>query len=210
MLRVWFYDPKNDLEGLFNKAVAYSDPPFCHCELQFPNLMTCSIYMGSTVCFKSRTNFGDAYTVLNIPASNEQIQMAYDVCNRNFIAKQQFSAIDMIGCISPWKRNNLPQSKYTFCSKLVAEALEAARILPDNISTMISPSSLYRTLIPMTVKLNIPTKHTQPTPVFDANIAMKSFSQTNIQPAMIIDFNDQTSSLSDEDNRSIHKSKMKD
>lgn len=197
MLRVWFYDPKNDHEGLFNKAVAFSDPPFCHCELQFPNSMTCSIYMGSPVCFKQRTSFGDAYTLLNIPASNEQIKQAYQVCDGNFLARQQFSAIEMIECFSPWKRNQSIHNKYTFCSKLVAEALKAALILPEHTSTIISPSSLYRTLLPMTINSYQCSKHTQPTPVFDVNIAMQSFSETKASPAIVLDFNDKALTLLD-------------
>ena len=32
-LRVWFYDPALDSEGIINKLVASIDRPFCHDEL---------------------------------------------------------------------------------------------------------------------------------------------------------------------------------
>ena len=51
-LRVWFYDPSNDTEGIVNKIVAFADPPFCHCELQFPDETACSIYMGTSASSK--------------------------------------------------------------------------------------------------------------------------------------------------------------
>ena len=187
MLKVWFYDPANDEEGMFNKAVSYSDPPFCHCELQFPNSMTCSIYMGSAVCFKERLCFGDAYTVLNIPSTHDQIKLAYQVCHRNFTAKKRFSTMEMLSCVSPWKQNYASkQSQYTFCSKLIAEALQAADILPGSLSTTISPSALYRALLPMadekcnSQRVRAPMSST--TPIFDINFNVQSSnSNANVQ-----------------------------
>ena len=171
MLKVWFYDPTNDSEGFFNKAVSYSDPPFCHCELQFPNSMTCSIYMGSTVCFRERSCFSDAYTVLEVPATHDQIQVAYEVCHRNYTAKKKFSTMEMLSCISPWKQTKPSlDSQYTFCSKLVAEALQSANVLPQSLSTTISPSALYRALLTVTDVMqrakNTPMNVSCTTPIF--------------------------------------------
>ena len=194
MLRVWFYDPTNDKEGLF-KLVAFSDPPYCHCELQFPDTMTCSIYMGTTVSLKKRASFGDCYTELTLPSTREQSEIAYQVCNNNFEAKQQFSAIEMLSCFSPWKSSHQSRhNQYTFCSKLIAEALQAAEIYPINLSTAISPSLLYRTLVSQTC--TIPTYSDKPTPVFDANIQTTE-SQTRNSKAMIIDFYDPSTTTLD-------------
>ena len=55
-LRVWFYDPSYDSEGVFNRLVASLDGPFCHVELQFADACACSIYMGSEVTMKIRTD----------------------------------------------------------------------------------------------------------------------------------------------------------
>ena len=45
-LRVWFYDPRDDPHCVVNKLVASLDGPFCHCEVQFPDVMAFSVYMG--------------------------------------------------------------------------------------------------------------------------------------------------------------------
>lgn len=190
MLKVWFYDPKNDEEGLFNRAVAYSDPPYCHCELQFPDTMTCSIYMGSTVCFKKRANFGESYTLVSIPASRDQIDAAYQMCQQNYDAKQQFSTLEMLTHFSAWRYGN-SQSQYTYCSKLVAEALQAAQIIPKDTSCHMSPSALYRKINAIiALKRNFPPTTTV-IPVFDPKFqTFCSDSNNHSKPGIVIDFID--------------------
>lgn len=196
MLRVFFYDPRKDNEGVFNKVIAYSDPPFCHCELQFPNQMTCSIYMGTTVSFKIRQKFGDAYTMLEIPATPTQVSLAYKVCQDNFDAKQRFSTLEMLACFSPWKTTVSSTSDLTFCSKLVAEALQAAGLFPIHQTTSVSPSSLHRILLGELQKTSKSTYTAQASPVFDACFHHpRSNTSVSQQPIPVLDFADNMSIL---------------
>ncbi len=52
-LLVHFYNPVKDKDGLINKLVAYVDPPYCHCELEFANGESCAVYMGGRVHLKT-------------------------------------------------------------------------------------------------------------------------------------------------------------
>ena len=145
-IRVWFYDPIRDKEGLFNKMVAYTDPPFCHCELQFEDLTACSIYVGSRLVMKTR-NFDTAfYTAVTLSVNCEDARQAHKVCSDKQARGVVFSSMQMLSCLYPWQALARDQ-KHTFCSKLVAEMLVAAKVLPDDTCCSMTPSALYRTLV---------------------------------------------------------------
>ena len=77
---VWFYDPARDSEGMFNKMVAYADPPYCHCEFQFADSTACSIYVGSKVIMKSRNFDPVHYTPVKFLIAREQADNAFRHC----------------------------------------------------------------------------------------------------------------------------------
>ena len=79
-LKVWFYDPSDDTEGIVNKIVALADPPFCHCELQFPDDTACSIYMGTCVIMKKRSFDAGHYHCIELDASRDKIEEAFRLC----------------------------------------------------------------------------------------------------------------------------------
>ena len=54
-LTVHFYNPKNDKDGVWNKIVSYVDPPYCHCEIEFFNGLSCAVYLNGPVHMKTRT-----------------------------------------------------------------------------------------------------------------------------------------------------------
>ena len=144
MLRVWFYDPAHDSDGFINKIVAYADPPFCHCELQFPDLVACSIYMGSCVVMKARTFDPAYYTVVEVPATAEQTQLARRLCEQHRDNRTSFSSLQMLACLAPWPGS--ASSKYTFCSKLILGVLCDAGVLLPRASINVTPSELFRVL----------------------------------------------------------------
>jgi len=144
MLRVWFYDPTHDSEGFINKIVAYADPPFCHCELQFPDLVACSIYMGSRVVMKARTFDRTHYSLVEVQATAEQTQLARQLCDQHHENQTAFSSMQMLACLAPWP--GVTSSKYTFCSKLILGVLCDAGVLPPRSSLHVTPSELFRTL----------------------------------------------------------------
>jgi len=147
-LRVWFYDPSYDSEGVFNRLVASLDGPFCHVELQFADACACSIYMGCEVTMKIRSFSSDNYTCVSIPCTITQELRARSFAEIQTSNRVQFSTIQMSSCVTWFQATNDPAK--TFCSKLVAETLQAAGIIPDTInSCQMSPSALYWLLLPI-------------------------------------------------------------
>ena len=76
-LLVHFYNPVKDKDGLINKLVAYVDPPYCHCELEFANGESCAVYMGGRVHLKTRTFDTSSYDTVAVPCTHEQQARAY-------------------------------------------------------------------------------------------------------------------------------------
>ena len=75
-LRVHFYDPSDDEEGIVNHIVSRLDPPFCHCELQLPDDMACSIYMNSKIHFRKRQFRNKNYVCLRIQCTKWNVDLA--------------------------------------------------------------------------------------------------------------------------------------
>ena len=147
-VRIWFYDPRNDVDGILNKLIAYADPPFCHCEVQFEDDMACSIYMGTNVVFKQRQFDRADYTSIYLTTTHDNAQKAYTLCRDAAQHKTPFSSLQMLSCISPWHWT--PNSKATYCSKLVAGILIDSGIVPQNMNRAPTPSQLHRNLKSLT------------------------------------------------------------
>jgi len=142
---LWFYSPSPDNSGWINRIVSYMDPPFCHCELQFVDGVACSVYMGTCVFLKKRTFDKKFYQSIVIPCTHAQHNcmriMAQNIVTRN----TRFSTINMSGAVM-WG-SNLGTENTTFCSKLCADLLLEAKLLPAEVdSTKITPSCLHRLL----------------------------------------------------------------
>lgn len=144
VIRVWFYNPTGDVEGIFNKMVAFADPPFSHCEMQFSDSYACSIYMGSTVVMKQREFDKNNYTLISLPAPIAAVQRAYDICWQRQKKSVRFSSLQMLSCLKMWPPKS--DDNYTFCSKLIVGVLIDAEILPTSTHRAITPSALYRLL----------------------------------------------------------------
>jgi len=157
-LKVWFYDPSHDSEGVINKLVASLDSPFCHVELQFADGCACSIYMGSDVTMKIRGFSSPNYTCVTLPCSLIQESRARSFAETQTSNRVQFSTLQMSSCVTWFQTAN--DSSKTFCSKLVSETLQAADLLPHTIdSRQISPSALYRIIQPIAESLRIKTNN---------------------------------------------------
>lgn len=145
VLRVQFYNPKHDSEGLINKMVAMADPPFCHCELHLPDNMACSIFMHSEIHFKHRLFTNPAYEAVKIICTIEQLDALYLTIQDFMQQKLRFSTSAMVG--SYYGLNLCPEN-HTFCSKLVADLLQAVGIIAENVDcNVLSPSKLHRLLV---------------------------------------------------------------
>lgn len=143
-LRVWFYDPSKDEHGIVNKLVALTDPPYCHCELQFEDGMACSIYMGSNVVFKQRDFDPEAYTSVHIYTTREHALRAHKLCTEAVQKQIKFSSLQMLACLSPWTWRG--SNNTTFCSKLIAGILIDSGVLDKTFERVTTPSRLYRNL----------------------------------------------------------------
>ena len=142
---IWFYNPQKDEQGFLNKVIAYADPPFCHCEMQFEDEMACSIYMGTTVVFKKRSFDVEYYTPVYLNTTQNQAHHAYKLCHDAATNQTQFSSMQMLACIAPWPwgRSN---EKFTYCSKLIAGILIDSNIVPSDMERLSTPSHLFRNL----------------------------------------------------------------
>jgi len=141
-LRVWFYDPSKDSNGLFNKLVSKLDGPFCHCELQFPDDASCSIYMGTRVTLKKRSFDPTNYTCVAVMCSKKEQEAAQLAAAQHQQRGTPFSALAM--SYSMLWMLMAPTSDTTFCSKLVADLLKTANVLPQSfVSERITPSALH-------------------------------------------------------------------
>lgn len=160
---VWSYNPaKENTTGLniINKIVAGVDPPFCHCELQFPNGEACSIVMNGTVRLRQRSFDPEFYTPVVVRAPAAAIASAYQRAQQHVQQKTTFGVSD-------------PR---TFCSKLVAEILLESGVVPQTqlpAPHRVSPSTLHSKLLAMNAVVNYPH---QPPPISAPSTAI-SFAQ---------------------------------
>jgi len=144
-LRVWFYDPASDSEGLINKLVASIDWPFCHVELQFADDRACSIYMGSAVALRTRTFDSPNYQCLRLACSDHQHTLAAGHAKHLHGKGLLFSSLQMTSCLL-WA-SAMPSNKHTFCSKLVTEILQQAGLVGAGVDAhSTSPNGLHRLL----------------------------------------------------------------
>jgi hypothetical protein len=140
MLVLWFYDPSKDTEGALNKLVSALDGPFCHCELQFEDGVSCSIYLGTSIFLKKREFDTDYYTRVDFPCTSIQEKEARAKAHALERQGLKCTFMALTSCALGLKSD----STHTFCSKLVADILQHAGLV-DNLNTdTLTPSALYR------------------------------------------------------------------
>lgn len=150
-LRVWFYDPALDADGMLNKLVASLDQPFCHTELEFSDGVACSIYMGAGVSLRARTFDPANYTCVRLQCAAEGESRARARAVQLVADGVSFSTLQMTTCVLWPVLAHHPQR--TFCSKLVFELLQAAEVLPAAASGhRVTPSVLHRLLVPVAAR----------------------------------------------------------
>ena len=143
-IKVHFYNPKKDTEGVWNKIVSYLDPPYCHCEIEFLQGLACAVYINGPVHMKTRHFDPHFYDCVSMPCTSAAYDRALEYCMRRSSEQQHFSLsmslatkIALLGY----------SSTGTFCSKLCAEALQQADLLSSDVSARrITPSGLHALL----------------------------------------------------------------
>jgi len=150
-LRVQFYNPEQDRDGLLNKLVAYADPPYCHCELEFANNLSCAVYMGGLVHIKTRNFDPASYDSIAVRCTPQQHAAALELVQRLVADHQAFSTRAMLA--SRFRAVPAPDQRFhTCCSKLCADVLRAADALPpESVTGPLTPSRLYHAMATPTV-----------------------------------------------------------
>jgi hypothetical protein len=143
-LKLHFYNPKKDTEGVWNKIVSYLDPPYCHCEIEFLQGLACAVYINGPVHMKTRQFDANYYDCVSIPCTTAAYDSALEYCRQRSAEMQPFSLSMSLGSkFAPLRY----ASSGTFCSKMCAEALQHAGVLgPDASPGSTTPSGLHRLL----------------------------------------------------------------
>jgi len=143
---VHFYNPVLDKDGLLNKLVAYADPPYCHCELEFANGMSCAVYMGGKTHVKTRSFDPQSYDTVTCVCTPEQHESALSLAHAFAHEGQAFSKRAMLA--SKFTRIPAPDARvYTCCSKLCGELLQEAGVLDRDVPVArLTPSGLHRAI----------------------------------------------------------------
>ena len=143
-LKLHFYNPKKDTEGVWNKIVSYLDPPYCHCEIEFQQGLSCAVYINGHVHLKTRNFDSNFYDCVTLPCSAQAYNRALDYCTLKSNEKEAFSLRMMLSTkIAPLRI----KTSGTFCSKMCVEALQHAGIVDENVNArLVTPSALHSML----------------------------------------------------------------
>jgi hypothetical protein len=143
-LKLHFYNPKKDTEGVWNKIVSYLDPPYCHCEIEFLHGLSCAVYINGCVHLKTRQFDPHFYDCVTVPCSSLAYNRALDYCTLRSNEKQMFSLKMMLATkIVPLRF----ATAGTFCSKMCVEALQEAGVLGSDVNArLVTPSGLHALL----------------------------------------------------------------
>jgi hypothetical protein len=153
-LKLHFYNPKKDTEGMWNKIVSFLDPPYCHCEIEFLHGLSCAVYINGPVHMKQRKFDANFYDCVTIPCSGHAYDQALAYCMQKSNDAEMFSFSLMLSSkIAPLRF----KTSGTFCSKMCVEALQQAAIVHQDVpARLVTPSGLHAIL-------------TQPTPTPEAH-----------------------------------------
>jgi hypothetical protein len=144
-IKVQFYNARGDDEGIMNRLVSYVDPPYCHCEVEFRDTLACAIYWGGKVHMKNRTFNSANYDHIELKCPQYDYDKALVLAHSKSTDGETFNLRQMIGSKIPALRPG--STKGTFCSKLCAEILIAANLLPHDVNVAeMTPSKLFHQL----------------------------------------------------------------
>jgi len=143
----------------------------CHTEIVFEDNMAFSIFAGMNIFFKPRTFSNPDYHLISLSVSQSEYSNAYSFCQQAVEHNLCFTDIGMLSAYFQPQTcpiiNTSPSIDlgYTFCSKIVTEALQYASIpeVEHLIPCTTTPSSLYDTLKDSPRKLlnSVPYKREQ-------------------------------------------------
>jgi hypothetical protein len=153
ILTVAFLFPGPDEEDWVNRMVArLSRVKCCHVELVLEDQMAFSIFKGEKLFFKPRTFANPDYQLLSLFVSQAEYSAVYSFCQQAHGSEVGFTDVGMVAAYAqPCPMVNTRPSLelgYTFCSKIVTEALQAGGVaeVEHLCPCTTTPSTLYSAL----------------------------------------------------------------
>jgi hypothetical protein len=152
VLTLAFLRPGPDETDRINLLVSrVSKYGISHVELVFEDSMAFSIFAGQNLFFKHRTFSNPDYELISLSVSQVEYNSAYNFCLQAVGYNIGFTDVGMVACYFQPRRCpcvNTGSSLYvgyTFCSKIVTEALDFACIpeIEGLIPCTTSPACLY-------------------------------------------------------------------
>jgi hypothetical protein len=147
-----FLFPNSNDNSQLNKLVAgISKNSTCHVEIVFEDDMAFSIFAGSNIFFKQRSFSNPDYALISLSIPQAEYTALYNFCQSIVTHNIGFTDLGMV-CSYLQPRhcpfyNTAPsvQVGYTFCSKIIAEALQFAGTpeVEHLIPCTTTPSCLY-------------------------------------------------------------------
>jgi hypothetical protein len=122
-VHVLFYRPQPD-DLWLNHVVTFVSPPYSHCDIQFENEVASSIYQHETVYMEKKSFSRLNYERISLTFTDAEYAKIYSFCDEAYRSQVKFDPVGMVGSFMPLY-NFRPASK-TFCSRYVAEALQAS------------------------------------------------------------------------------------
>lgn len=151
LIMAFLFPSENDSQPL-NKIVArISKYKTCHVEIVFEDDMAFSIFAGSSLFFKKRSFSNPNYSLLSLAIPHSEYAGLYNFCQSAVTHNLGFTDVGMVlSVLQPahcpiFNTSPSVQVGYTFCSKIIAEALqfagtpEAEHLIPCTTT----PSCLY-------------------------------------------------------------------
>ena len=147
-----FLFPNGNDNPPLNKFVAgISKHSTCHVEIVFEDDMAFSIFAGSNIFFKQRSFSNPDYALISLSIPQTEYTALYNFCQSMVTHNIGFTDLGMVFSYIQPKHcpfyNTAPsvQVGYTFCSKIVAEALQFAGTpeVEHLIPCTTTPSCLY-------------------------------------------------------------------
>ena len=152
ILTLAFLFPDASDKETLNKVVAWiSTHKTCHVEMVFEDDMAFSIFAGSNLYFKRRSFSNPEYSLISLSIPHSEYNSLYKYCQSAVTHNLGFTDIGMVlSVIQPTHcpfYNAAPSVDigYTFCSKIITEALQFAGTLEVEhfAPCTTTPSCLY-------------------------------------------------------------------
>lgn len=142
-LTLAFFSPTVEDDWMNRLVARVSKYPYCHIELYFESTNQCfSILYGGKAELRTKTLQSPCYEIVTLGVTLQEYDACLNFC-RN-VSKQTIT-FDNIGMILSWFKLGFTKKDKTFCSKIICEALQYAKVeeVKNRLAYGCTPSRLY-------------------------------------------------------------------